>query len=679
MSKKSSSRRTTLFYSYSHKDINYKSEMETTLSLLRREGFLTEWSDAQILPGQPISSVVRTKQHEAQISAFLISPDFLDSDECMKEWQYAKQIDSSGDLIFRVPIIIRECAWLDFLKNDNVKALPIDGKPIATYSDRDTAWQEVYEGIRSVVEALRHTHTAKQPFEDQLNSMDVPSLKPAALSHVFVFPNLVEYTYGASTLQETIISSFDELRHRKRAVIHGEDKSGKTALAKQLTLSYIRAGEPVLYLDIGTVKSRPGRDWLRRTYEDQFNGDYDLWKKQDSKSLVVDNMSEQPHVLDLIVDCKDDFSQIHLFAASDIFYSFLRDESQLAEFDPIRLESLTLRQQEKLIRNGLETLEPKDPITDGFVDQIEDRVNSIIISDKIVPRYPFFVLSILQTYDAFMPHSVSITSYGHCYQVLILATLHRAGISTSDQSVNSCFNFAEQLALATFRHAQESRDDRINFTEFCEHYSQEYFIQDSLLSRLTHKDFGIITKEGLFKTNYMYYFFLGRLLASDPQLAQKYLPRLCEHSYTNDNYLTLLFTIHHATDDKIIEDIMIRTMVELEELDAATLNDSETARFSNIISELPDTVLSVNSVEEERAKERHARDSLERVEGPESEDDISDEQDQIYVGLLRVLKNNKILGRVLRNQSGKLPKRQIEEIIGDGRRQFLPTYWCSLE
>ena len=34
------------------------------------------------------------------------------------------------------------------------------------------------------------------------------------------------------------------------------------------------------------------------------------------------------------------------------------------------------------------------PITDGFVDQVESRVNSIVISNKIVPRYPFYILAI---------------------------------------------------------------------------------------------------------------------------------------------------------------------------------------------------------------------------------------------------------------------------------------------
>ena len=50
-----------LFYSYSHKDAQYRDNMETALSLLRREGLLKDWSDLNILPGQSISKEIRER------------------------------------------------------------------------------------------------------------------------------------------------------------------------------------------------------------------------------------------------------------------------------------------------------------------------------------------------------------------------------------------------------------------------------------------------------------------------------------------------------------------------------------------------------------------------------------------------------------------------------------------
>ena len=154
-----------LFYSYSHKDAKYRDDMETALSGLKREKLLKDWSDLNILPGQTISKEIRKKIDESEILVFLHSPDFIASDECMKEWEYAKQLAAEGRSIFRIPIILRDCSWKDLLSNDDIKALPNDGTAIADFDDkRDTAWLQVYEGIKVVINQLRETFTPKPEF-----------------------------------------------------------------------------------------------------------------------------------------------------------------------------------------------------------------------------------------------------------------------------------------------------------------------------------------------------------------------------------------------------------------------------------------------------------------------------------------------------------------------------------
>ena len=78
-----------LFYSYSHKDARYRDDMEKALSQLKRENLLQDWSDLNILPGRPISEEIRKKMDESDIFVFLLSRDFIGSDECIKEWEYA--------------------------------------------------------------------------------------------------------------------------------------------------------------------------------------------------------------------------------------------------------------------------------------------------------------------------------------------------------------------------------------------------------------------------------------------------------------------------------------------------------------------------------------------------------------------------------------------------------------
>ena len=141
-----------IIYSYSHRDSQFRSSMGDALALLKREGLLKDWSDNQILPGQKISAAVKTHMDDDDIIVFLLSQDFLASKECMKEWDYAKQLASEGRPLVRIPIILRDCPWLELLGTDDIKALPNDGRPVAKFDDQDTAWRQVYQGIKAVVE-----------------------------------------------------------------------------------------------------------------------------------------------------------------------------------------------------------------------------------------------------------------------------------------------------------------------------------------------------------------------------------------------------------------------------------------------------------------------------------------------------------------------------------------------
>lgn len=587
------------------------------------------------------------------------------SPECLKEWHRAKTLESRGHLLFRVPIIIRPCAWKELLAGEAILALPKDGKAITAYPDADTAWLEVHNGIKAVVEALHTTFTPKSGYFNDLKGADIPSSQPISLDDIFVFPRLVKraHTSTSDLPEEKIISSVDELYDEGKAVLYGHDKCGKTALAQHLALSLLDNSKPVLFADLRVVKRRLDESYIRSLYKEQLNGDYYLWRRQEGKTLIIDNMTEAPGILEFIDTHCTSFAHIFLFVSSDVFHSYLHDDIRLAEFQEIRLDPMTRTQQEALIRKRLPTLDKHRRITDGFVDEVEDRVNSIIISNRIVPRYPFFILSILQTYDASMPRDLSITSYGHCYYVFIIASLIRAGIAKSDDAVNSCFNFAEQLSLATFRASRENNQRQLDFRVFLTDYCDRYIIKKSILNRMMHKDYGLIGEDGTFRTAYMYYYFLGKALATSRDLAEGFLPELCAHSYTEENYLILLFAIHHATDDKIVEDIAYRTMLEFDDIPCATLSKEETSRFRTIVTDLPKSVLSDDSVEQERARERQTKQELEEERDHESDEEHMSESEQLPVRMLRVLKNNRILGQVLRNQYGKLLRTEIEDIV----------------
>ena len=653
-------RRLRLFYSYSHEDSDHRADMQKMLRMLKREGVLQDWDDTEIIPGRSISESIRQNLRESDIIAFLLSPEFIDSDACMEEWQEAKELEESGHPIVRVPIIVRPCRWQDLLKDDDIKALPTDGTPVTSYPKKEDAWLVVSDGIEAVVEELRTTFTPNPEFLKAINDSDLPSSQPVSLGDIFVFPHLATQPRETTShqFQEDVLSSAEDLLGLGRAIVHGQDKSGKTALAKHIARTLIDKDEPVLLVTMDTASGRLGSRFLRDLYESQFQGDYELWKQQDNKTLLVDDVNDTPRALSFIEDHLDEFDRICLFTSSDTYHAFLMDDIRTAGFQVAGLKPLTRTQQEKLIRNRLATLNRDDALADGFVDQAENHVNSIIISDKIVPRYPFYVLSILHIYDTIMPAPVAITSYGHCYYIFIVASLSRAGIPNKDETITACLNFAEHLALATFL-ARRQGHETVDFAAFEQRYRADYFIENYLINRLTHKEYGIITEAGEFKTPYMYYYFLGKLLASKPELGKQHLPELAEFSHLRENHLTLLFAIHHASDNSIIDDILCHTMEAGDGLEAATLHREETARFDSILSALPKSVLSEQSVEEERAEVRRRMEQVEDA-GSELPEEVDDHPS---MSTLRIFKNNEIMGQVLRNQHGRLQKDRVEEIV----------------
>ena len=651
-----------LFYSYCHKDGSYRESMETSLAALKRDGLLENWSDKQILPGQSISKKVRTKMKQADIFVFLFSPDFIASEECMKECEFAKTLATGDKQVIRIPIILRSCAWKDVLKDDDTMALPTDAKPVASFVNKDAAWLEVFEGIKTVVSDLRNTFTPKAEFLRKIDSTEFISQDHLKLQDLFVFLRLTSINLREveQSEQHTILSNLDQLLSTKWSIVFGEEKTGKTALARFIYLSLIDMAKPALLLDLGTIASAPSEVMLSHAYQEQFHGDYSLWVKQHGKTLILDNFNTTRHSLNFIDFAKEKFDNIIVTVGSDTFYAYLIDESRLADFRQLKIEQLTRQQQEQLIRRRLTLSETIDARSDGLIDRAEDHVNSVIISDKIVPRFPFFVLSILQTYEAYMPSNMSVTSYGHCYYILIFSSLVRAGISRSDDAINACFNFAEHLAFDIYKHREGSDDKPYDFQAYVAKYRSRFIIKHSIINRLKHSVYGIISEDGMFRTDYMYYYFLGRFLAHNREVGQPIIRTMCEESHRKVNYLTLLFTIHHTTDNEIIDDILLQTMCSLDSVEPATLNPAETTRFSNILLAIPNDILSSKSVEEERAKERVAQDGVESVE-----DNVADDstEDSPANAIYRILKNNKIMGQILRNKYGNLEREKIKETI----------------
>lgn len=655
-----------LFYSYSHKDQESQQRMERTLRLLQsQDGILDSWSDQQILPGQRISRKIRERMDQTHIFAFLLSPDFVASDPCLEEWKYARELADRKPGVALVPVILRTCAWRDVPGMSDFKALPVDARPIAIASDVDTSWNEVYDGLKTVIRQVRSTFAVRASFRDRLLKTEFVSQEHISLPDIFVFPNLVAHQpTDDDEARELRLSAAEELLNRPRTIIRGDQLSGKTTLLNHLFLELSATSAPVLYVDLAKTNRPPSPEVFRDAYRHQYHGDYELWQDGGPTTVLLDNLGPEPRTLAHLLLAAETFDTVVVTVSTQTFYAYYHDEPQLAHFRTAELSPLTHNQQETLIRRRLAITEGgSTSFSDGHVDQVENRVNAIILNNRILPRYPFYVLSILQTYEAFVPGDVTISSYGHCYFVLIVSYLRKAGVSARDDAIEACLNFAEHFAFELFSadSVEVGLPDEA-FRRFVTSYRDRFLFGDSLLSRLTKGHYALI-RDGRFRNEYMYYFFLGRHIAKNADTHHRLIDRLVDGSYRTANFLTLMFTIHHTTDDQILDEILLRTMCALDDIEPASLDEDESRLFEDVVHRIPARVLSNNSIESERRRQRRIRDREEELDAVDPSPEGDDVAVEVFNDIYRIMKNSDVLGQILKNKHGSLTKEKITEVI----------------
>lgn len=138
------------FISYSHNDSPMLEMFHKHLAQLQRDGTLTTWTDQQIPTGGNLTKNISSELSSSDLFMALISPDYISSQYCYeKEFQKALEMLSQEKIII-IPIIIEVCDWLSTPFKD-FKALPRDGKPISTWENINTAFLDVIQSIRRLI------------------------------------------------------------------------------------------------------------------------------------------------------------------------------------------------------------------------------------------------------------------------------------------------------------------------------------------------------------------------------------------------------------------------------------------------------------------------------------------------------------------------------------------------
>ena len=123
------------------------------LEPLKRLGLIEAWHDRKLKAGDEWDKSISSNLESADVILLLVSIDFINSKYCYDREMYrALERHNEGRAVV-IPVILRDCLW-QTAEFANLQAVPQDGKPVCSWSDRDEALTKVAQSIRQRVETI---------------------------------------------------------------------------------------------------------------------------------------------------------------------------------------------------------------------------------------------------------------------------------------------------------------------------------------------------------------------------------------------------------------------------------------------------------------------------------------------------------------------------------------------
>jgi hypothetical protein len=674
-----------LFISYSHEDNHddnpYVEEFIKHMQMLEDNGLIGEiWYDRKVLPGENFLDKISNNLENADIICLFISANFFYSANCKDEEKRAFELHRKKGVPI-IPIILVPCGWKDdkSISENHVLALPTDGKPVSGFPNRDEAWQNVYEGLKGVINkenTIRQLNIKKE-FEDFLQDVEMlseahPNKERVLLDDIFVYPDLDKYDSPKNV--ETISSEklFNTISDYSRIVIVGEEQSGKTTICKMIfkrlrSLNFI----PVYIFDTKTHFSGRIENKIKEALGEQYEGVdinviYENYK--DRIVPIVDDFhlakNKEKHIKDLSI------YSMNVLIVDDIFSLNVSDEKLMGSFDYFKIKELKPSLRYDLLRKWRDLEDAGISNDYKNIDEVTEQINVILgktFGKGIMQAYPFFILSAIVTYETSqVPLNQEITSQGYFYQAFIYFYLMKQGVKNDEIDIYS--NFLTEIAFHIYK-SKKYELSPVEFDSFVQLYSGKFNLPietDELLRNLSL----IIWIDSLnnysFKYKYIYYFFVAKYLAENLTKSEvkEEIPRIVNKLQIDENAYITVFMAHHSKDITILDEIKSNASHLFDKYESATLTKDEVGFFDKRADVIVEAVLPSGNTtpEAERKRMLSVEDEVEKSQ--ENKQNTEDnEEDDFGNDLRRAVRTVEVMGHIMKNRAGSLEKAKLEEMF----------------
>ncbi|MDF1612615.1 toll/interleukin-1 receptor domain-containing protein [Stygiobacter electus] len=673
-----------VFISYSHKDEVHRIQLENHLSLLKREKIIETWHDRKILASMDFKNEIDSHLESSTIILFLISSDFIASDYCYEiEMQKAIQ-QHKANVSLIIPIVLRPCDWQS-LEISKFQGLPKDVKPITTWDNIDEAWLDVVKGLRLLIKEFVNNKAETTSEKNSYNNCIVPEFnewlldtgikfqhrfkEKVLLPDLFIYPDIREVSDDLN-LFDNIISASSLTKKINHNCIIGDEQIGKTSLCKMYFFDLYNSGFHPILLKGKTINSANLDDILDKAVKEEYYCDCKDDVINGNSVIIIDDFDKvklnKKYRTKLVENITNRFDKV-ILTVSSTFRIELFDADYLKNFRVDELLTFGNARRLEIIQKWI-SLGQEETIDEEYLFRQTDLTKLHIdtfVRKNIVPSKPVFILSILQVLESFTPNNLELTSYGHCYEYLIVTFLKKININVKE--IGTYVNYLTELAFFLFQSKSQFIAHK-ELDEFRRNYSEKYLTinHQVIISNLEKSGIIIQTDKGYgFNYRYIYYFYVAKYLSDhyiEDKIVQGIFSNLVANLHKEENANIIIFLTHHTKNPDILATLQLEMMSVLEKQAEATLMNDELKFLSDFIQSIPKLIIEHKDPQEERIVNQKNIDAIEYIENGNEDQEDELTENEAYRIINKTFKSIEIIGQIIRNRHSSLPKTTLYEI-----------------
>lgn len=494
------------------------------------------------------------------------------------------------------------------------------------------------------------------------------------LSTFFIYPEFliegIEEKHERITDSEKILNVF--MKNPQNILIAGSDQSGKSSLAK---VYFAMLFESKQYLPILITCHPNEKGNISNKINDAVKSQYAEGTKLDGHLIVV--LIDDFHLLDDNQQRKtlaglEELNNIYVVLFVDSIYNGSLEKRTITEqFNTYSIREFGHAKRKELIDKWIEF---NSLCNENYcdTDTLSEYVDLTLIKG-LIPYSPFYILTVLAARSDFVPLNGELTSKGHCYQALIYISLRKLGIP--DGEIGAFLNIFSFIAYHLFKNNIGS----LSHTELeaiIDKYSQAYnfpFEIDYLFKRFEASP--VFHRNSLgtysFHAAYLLHYFTAKYLAE--HLSEPICRKAVEEIYNNLHESRFayigIFIVHHSKDARILDEILVNTMVLFDSYPEATLSKEEMHSVDEYAQRLNAEVIEEydQSAEKRRAL-LHGIDKVEIESEKNQNQDVSVNEE--LKTLKKAIRTVEVMGQILKNHSGEIDRKSLKECYLNGLNAY---------